>query len=397
MTKKRAAIFFGLIILILGISLIVIRLGQGYKIDWRKRIFKPSGLLSATSIPTGAKIFINNDLSSATNTTISLPPGNYLVEIKKDGYSSWKKILKIEKELVTKTDAYLFPTVPDLQALTFTGAHDPILSPNGTRVAYKVNGDDFEKNGIWILDLTDMPLGIAREPRLILQSAPRGRDFSQAEIEWSPDSKQLLVKLVQVKEENFLIDAGSTTLASQLVDVTANLNLIKRRWQEEEKIRQDQKLAKLPKELIEIFENKTQDLLFSPDETKILYTATASAMIEEDLIPPLPAASTQKQEREIRPDQIYVFDIKEDRNFWIMESSEDTNQSLSWFPTSKHLIYVRDDKVEAIEYDNTIRTTLYSGPFENAFAFPFPDGARLLILTTLGKDLPPNLYAVSLR
>lgn len=58
---------------------------------------------------------------------------------------------------------------------------------------------------------------------------------------------------------------------------------------------------------------------------------------------------------------------------------------------------IEEDRVEIVEYDGTNRTTIYSGPFENAFAFPFPNGTRLLILTTLGKDLPPNLYAVSLR
>lgn len=395
MTRTRFLIFFVIFIAILAVTGVVVRLAQGYKIDWRGGSLRPTGLLAATSVPDGAKVFIDGKLSSATNTTISLPPGIYEIEIKKDGYSSWMKILEVEKELVTKTDAYLFPTVPDLQALTFTGAADPILSPDGAKVAYKVGGKDYTKNGIWILDLTNLPLGISREPRLILKSAPGGRDFSQAEIEWSPDSKQLLVKFIQAKEENFLIDAGSETSASNLVDVTASLPLIKQRWQGEEEIRQAQKLAKLPEELLETIQNSTKNISFSLDETKILYTATASAELAEEYKSPVPAASKQKQERTIKPGQIYVYDIKEDRNFRIMEKSEEI--TLSWFPTTKHLIMVQDDKVEIIEYDGINRVTVYSGPFENAFAFPFPGGHRLLILTTLGKDLPPNLYAVSLR
>lgn len=356
---------------------------------------RPTGLLAATSVPDGAKVFIDGKLSSATNTTISLSPGIYEIEIKRDGYSSWMKILEIEKELVTKTDAYLFPSVPDLQGLTFTGATDPVLSPDGTKVVYKVEGSDYTKNGIWILDLTDLPLGISREPRLILQSAPRGRDFSQAELEWSPDSKQILIKLVQNEEENFLIDTGSETKATALVDVSTSLPLIKQRWLGEKEIRQTQKLAKLPKELKELLEKSTKEISFSLDETKILYTATASADLADEYRTPLPAASKQRQERSLKPGQIYVYDIKEDRNFRIMEATEKIH--VSWFPTGKHLILVQEDKVEVIEYDGINRVTVYSGPFENSFAFAFPGGARLLILTTLGKDLPPNLYAVSLR
>ena len=395
MTRTRTLIFFAIFIIILAVTVLVVRLAQGYRIDWRGGSWRPTGLLAATSVPDGAKVFIDGKLSSATNSTISLPPDIYEIEIKKDGYSSWIKILEIEKELVTKTDAYLFPTVPDFQALTFTGAADPILSPDGTKVAYKVKGSDYTKNGVWVLELTDLPLGISREPRLILQSAARGRDFSQAGLEWSPDSKQILVKLVQKEEENFLIDGGSETSATALVDVTTSLPLIKQRWFGEKEIRQAQKMAKLPEELVEIIENSTKGITFSLDETKILYTATASADLAEEYKPSLPAASKQKQERNIKPGQIYVYDIKEDRNFRMMESSDDLQPS--WFPTSKHLIQVKEDGVLIIEYDGVNRVVVYSGPFENAFAFPFPGGTRLLILTTLGKDLPPNLYAVSLR
>jgi len=395
MSRTRVLFFIAIFIIILAVTALVVRLAQGYRIDWRGGSWRPTGLLAATSVPDGAKVFIDGKLSSATNTTISLPPDIYEVEIKKDGYSSWIKLLEIEKELVTKTDAYLFPAVPDLQALTFTGAADPILSPDGTKVAYKVKGSDYTKNGIWVLELTDLPLGISREPRLILQSAARGRDFSQAGLEWSPDSKQILVKLVQKEEENFLIDGGSETNATALVDVTTSLPLIKQRWLGEKEIRQAQKMAKLPKELRETIEKNTKGISFSLEETKILYTATASADLAEEYKSPLPAASKQKQERSIKPGQIYVYDIKEDRNFRITEEKEGI--LVSWFPTAKHLIIVQDDKVEVVEYDGINQVTVYSGPFENSFAFPFPGGTRLLILTTLGKDLPPNLYAVSLR
>ena len=46
------------------------------------------------------------------------------------------------------------------------------------------------------------------------------------------------------------------------------------------------------------------DILFSPDENKVLYTAIAGANIPDNLIPSIPGSSTQKQEREIKEDEV---------------------------------------------------------------------------------------------
>ncbi len=394
MIGKRTLIFFAILLAIFGSTYLVIKLAKGYKLDFSQKTFRATGLLVATSIPDGGQIFVDGKLKSATNTTISLSPDTYEVEIKKDGFSPWKKTLKIEKELVVKTEAYLFPQVPDLKALTFTSAANPTLSPDETKVVYSVSKAEIGKNGLWVMDLSELPFGISREPRQILQSASGGRDFSKASFRWSTDSKQVLVTLKSGKtEENFLIDPNALNSATELIDVTSNLPTILKQWEKEEKTRREQKLKKLPVELLEIVQNSTKDVIFSLDETKILYTATASAQIKDNLIPQIPAASTQKQERTLKPGQTYVYDIKEDRNFWI--AGEETN--ISWFPTSRHLIQVEKEKITIMESDGTNRTVVYSGPYEFPFAFPFPAGNKILVLTALGKDSPQNLYAVSLR
>jgi hypothetical protein len=399
MKRGRLIFFFSSLAAILIVTFLVIKLAQGYRPDIDRKTLRPTGLLVATSLPDGAQLWLEGKLVSATNTTLNLSPDEYQVEIKKDGFSSWKKKLKIEKELVTKTDAYLFPTFPDLKALTFTGAASPLLSPDGQKVVFAVSGASPGKNGLWILDLADRPLGLSREPRQIVQSAPKGRDFAKSEYLWSPDSKQILVTLLK---ENFLLDSERLNPATDLIDVTDNLVGIKRRWQEEEKIRQDTKLSKLPPKLLEAINDRVADIQFAPDETKILYTATASASIPQGIIPPLPASNTQPESRSLEPGKIYVYDLKEDKNFLIGNYSPEA----SWFPTSKHIFLVQKDKqslmpggnkISIVEYDGTNLVDVYSGPFENSFAFPFPAGNRLLVLTSIGKDTPPNLYAISLR
>jgi len=393
-------IFLSLLIGISGVAYFLAKLASGYRPDFTTKTMRPTGLLVATSLPTQATIVVNNKtLSAKTTTTISLAPGTYEVEIKKDGFSSWKKNLLIEKELVAKTDAYLFPTYPNLNALTSTGASKPVISPDGKKVVFAVNNQD-EKNGLWVLDLVERPLGLTREAHQIIQSAPKGRDFAQGSYEWSADSKQVLVALTKniVKgkpiEENFLLDANNLNQTTNLIDVTDQLATIKKGWQNEQQIIQKAKLSKLPEELSQILTKSATDINFSADENKVLYTATASATIPEKLIPPLPGASNQPESRNLEAGKIYVYDIKEDRNFFINVPKE---TKIEWFPTSRHLFLVQQDKISLIEYDGTNLVDVYSGPFEDSFAFSFPSGDKILVLTSLSKDTPVNLYAITLR
>ena len=394
--KRRAIILPAFFILVLIGAFLVIRLAQGYRPDLSTRSLRPSGLLVATSVPDGAQIYLDGKLTSATNTTINLNPGEYEVEIKKEGYAPWKKTLTIKKELVTKADAYLFPTYPNLQSLTFTGAQNPILSPDGQKVVFAVSQSSLEKNGLWVLDLGDRLLGLPRDPRKIVASAPGGRDFSLAELTWSPDSKQILATLkLKVGAENILLDASQLNPANLLIDVTDRLATIQAGWQKDEQLKLDAQLAKLPQKLQKTLATTVKNIQFSDDETKILYTATASAQIPQDLIPALPSTSTQPENRNLEKGKIYVYDLKEDKNFFIIE--EDAKKKIAWFPTSKHLFLVQVGKITILEYDNTNWVDVYTGPFEEMYAYPFPAGNRILVLTSLSTDTPQNLYAISLR
>ncbi|MFH1840998.1 MAG: PEGA domain-containing protein [Candidatus Shapirobacteria bacterium] len=377
-------------------TFLVIKFAQGYRPDLTQKNLQlqATGLLVATSDPDGAQLWIDNKLKTATNNTINLPPGSYTAEIKKDGYSNWKKQLEIKKELVTQADAYLFTSFPDLKGMTFTGAEEPKLSPDGQRIAYRVTGTSTMNQGIWVLDLVDRPLGLNREPRQVLTDAA-------AEYRWTPDSKQLIVIR---NRETFLADASKPNPPQNLVNITLTLSSLEEQWQAEAKLKEEAKIIKLPEKLAEILQEKAAAVIFSPDETKVMYTATASAEIPENLLPQLPAASTQKQERKLEKGKIYVYDLKEDRNFYITNAPETSppnkpinNKEVLWFPTSKHIFIVQNDKISIGEYDGTNWLDVYTGPFVNSFAFPFPSGGRVVVLTSIGKDTPTNLYAIGLK
>lgn len=101
MTKIRVAIII-LTALVVGFGGILASFyARGLRFNWKTFKFSPTGILVIKSDPEAAQVFINAELKTATNATVSLAPGTYDVAVKKEGYLSWYKRLTIEKEVVT--------------------------------------------------------------------------------------------------------------------------------------------------------------------------------------------------------------------------------------------------------------------------------------------------------
>lgn len=429
--NRRLIITLGIGLFLVITTFIAIRFAKGYRFSLKDKKISGTGLLVANSFPKGAQVFINDKLTTATDDTLNLPPADYKIRIVKDGYIPWEKTLKLQNELVTQTNSQLFPAVPDLKALTGSGVLNLTPSPDGQKISYAVaSASASAKNGLWILELASSPLAIPREPRQIAQSTTIF-DFSVAQLIWSPNSKQILAKTAT---DSVLLDAERLNDPQSFKDTTARLSLIIKEWEEELDLKKKRQWEKLPEVMQTILQNYSTNIYFSPDEEKVLYTATASSQIKEDLIPSLPASNTQTEERSLSPGKIYVYDRKEDKNFYLTDFVNQVSptpkpkkklttqeeealsltarlqaiqnqysplatQAIQWFPTSAHLILTEPGKIIITEYDSTNRATVYAGPFENSFVYPWPDGSKLLILASLNPEssLSPNLYAINLK
>jgi len=385
--KKFLAPFLLMTILALA-TLVVIAFGRGYRFDFGKKRLSPNGLLVATSNPDGAQIWLEGNLKSATNTTLTLPPGWYQVRLVKEGYLPWEKKLRIQGEVVSKTEALLFPSTPNLTPLTTTGVIAPTLSPDGTKIVYAVPPTN-PKAGLWVLNLASPPLGFRQEPQLLAKTTT-AIDYSLATFFWSPDSKQILVAI----GANYYLVGLNGNSQPLFLDKQDLENLLKT-WREAEKEKEEEKLTALPEDFVKIATESGKILALSPDETKILYQATASATLPQLLISPPIATNPTQEKRTLAPGTIYVYDIKEDKNYEITNSQLPIT-NYSWFPSSRHLIEVTSDKISILEYDGTNKVTIYNGPFEK-FVAAAPGGGKLLILTSYNRPGQANLYSLNLR
>lgn len=394
--KKSLSIIIFVILLIISGTIAISFFARGYQISTKGKVsFLATGIISATSKPKAASVYIDDRLITATDDTINLPPDNYTIKIVKDGYLPWQKNIQIKKEIVYQTDTQLFRSAPDLKPVTLTGAINPAVSPDGSLVIFSVASASAAKdNGLYLLELSDNPIFLAKNLAKQLSSNLPQLDWSKFTFTFSPNSKQILAKNI-INNINYLIDLNTNTDYKNLYDVTAKLTLIKEEWDLQEQQIIKSKLAVLPPELQSfISTNSAKNIIFNSDETKVLYLTQNDGDLKKDIINPPPAQSTQIQSRNIKKDNYYVYDLKDDTNFFI--GPKDL-YNLNWLANSNNLIYIEDQKIQTIEYDSTNKQTLFAGNFNKDAVYPWLDGNKIITLTAPYSNAQENLYSISIR
>ncbi|HNQ16562.1 MAG TPA: PEGA domain-containing protein [Candidatus Woesebacteria bacterium] len=435
---------FSALVIVVGTYMAIRYAKGGFRVT-DSGISQETGLLSVSSLPTGAEVYINEKLVTATSDTLYLDPDQYEVAIRKDGYTEWKKIITLEKEVVSQANALLFPSAPSLTPLTFTGIENLSPSPDGQKILfYSASNSAQKKNGLYVLELSDNSLSLQRGARQISQDSST-IDLATAKFIWSPDSTQIIVF---GSNREVLLDVSRLNDLDALSDISFRRKQLLSDWEDEMALREQQFLGKFPPAIIKIATSSATNVFFSPDKKRLLYTATESATLDPNLIPALPGANSQPEERQLQAGGIYIYDREEDKNFRVgtqqdktvfpaksllstlFEQNQATPNTIAttsarrsleasssseladlyrnyhsslfadtyqWFPDSKHIFSAEDSRIVIKEYDNTNAVTVYSGPFFQNFIYPWPDGSRLLIATHFNPETPNNLYAIELR
>lgn len=459
-STKTLLIFLATLVFILGGTYAMIRYAQGYR-PTKTGTIRGTGLLSANSFPTAAEVYINGKLTTATDNTLNLNPGEYEIEIKKDGYHNWYKKMQITEELVTETNAQLFPTSPSLEPLTYTGATLPVPAPDGTKLAFTVaSSSAVAKNGLYVQDLSSSPILINKTARQIARTES-GYDYTTSTYTWSPNGSEILVSFES--GAHILLNANQFNDLSTLKDVTVRLPQILSQWELELAREERVQLLLLPDFMANIATMSATNLYFSPDNKRLLYQATADTEIPTGLVQELPSSSTQTETRSLKTGDWYVYDLKEDKNFLIVQATapsptptpnpkeEPTSpeftpskftllpnfgtpipaelisspsafhklqdnvlitqsiklfnaqyspifvDSIQWYPNSAHLIITTDQGIDIVEYDGTNRVTIYGGPMDKSIVYPWPDGSKIITRIAFSEGTLPNLYTIKLK
>lgn len=417
-STMRLLIFLATFCFISGGTYLMIRYAQGYR-PTKAGTIKGTGLLSANSFPTAAEVYINGKLTTATDNTLNLDPNSYDVEIKKDGYHTWSKKLQITAELVTETNAQLFPTSPSLEPLTYTGALQAIPSPDGTKLAFTVaSASAVAKNGLYVQDLSVSPISLNKTARQIARTETN-YDYTTSSYTWSPNGSEVLVAFKS--GAHILLDATRFNDLADLKDVTVRLPQILSEWELELAREERTQLLKLPDFMATIATESATNIYFSPDNKRLLYQATKDIELPSGRVEALPSSSTQLETRQVKTGSWYVYDIKEDKNFQLSEGllpspTPDSTPKKSVKSAKKVVapepvftpskIVLRDNFTEALpaelisspsafhKLQNNTSTlesiTLFNAQYSPIFVGQiqwYPDSTHLILTTENGIDL----------
>lgn len=387
--NSRVFLFFTTLFFLTAASGLVFLWAQGYSLDRTSGKLEKTGMVLTKSEPDGAKIIVDEILTSATNATLAnLKPGVHKIRLEKEGFVAWEKAVTVKEQMVTEISAVLIPLTPKLLPLTSNGANHPALSSDGSRIAFF---NQKEKTpGIWLLPLSGRSLLNLTQssPKLLLADSSPSPIFSTGlALKWSPDDSELLAQIN--RQGYYLID--TTQIPSNHFNATASAEPAETRWSESETESRKSLLDKSPISSETLAAALSPQTLWAQNGKRFLYQKETADLIEYrvyDLSDPLPVGGYN--------------------DYQTLRVEKEIGLKVSWYSDSNHLLLFscqktdsgtecREGTIEIVEINGENRTQIYKGVVYSDQVFPTPDGSQLIILTSFNPEGDPNLYAISLR
>jgi len=355
---------------------------KGYRVDFKKKTIEPTGIIAVSSFPKASSVYLNGKLVGATDINLNLKPGKWLVEVKKDGYTSWQKEVNLKEGVVISLNARLFPKNPSLKPLTSIGVAKAVRIDNLDKVLLFVQkGKDTD--GVYLFEKSKNPIASKEKPKKLFYFSR----YSSGKVEveslipiFSPDFRQFILEF---NKKQYLFSLNPEK--EEVLEVTSSYDQLIAAWKKEEQERKLDILKSFPRDFEKIASSSFEIISFSPDETKLLYRPKRSFELPMFLSRPLSGSNPTPQARDLKKGKLYVYDRKEDRNYLI--NFQMKTEPL-WYIDSKRLIFIKDSSIVVVDYDGKNERTVYSGPFEKDFLVVTSDG-NLLILLNLNKKLNP--------
>lgn len=188
MTKRsRTLLFFTLCFLFFTITPSLIFYSLGYAVDFEKKKIVQTGAIFISTEPGEVNVLMSGKQKGKTGIIFkklfkkNILPKTYTIELKKDGYHSWKKNLEIKEKLTTEIrNIFLFQENPQKQLVLEKKIKEYYPSPDNKKIAYLTS-----ENQINILNFEN------KNDKLIFSSEKLDK---LTKLSWSENSKNIYFK-----------------------------------------------------------------------------------------------------------------------------------------------------------------------------------------------------------
>lgn len=209
--RTRSILFVVMAVVFLVVAPLTVLYSLGWRIDFNAKKIIKVGLFYFQIVPRSSQVYVNDKLEGKTNflfTSVAvenLLPGKYNVEIKKDGFWSWKKSLEIKEKQATEIkNVVLITQSPNFSVLT-KGGNDFYLTPDGKNIVINETPESppttvpgRTPTESWALKLFEIKNNV--KSRLVGEkdiSVNKKGANTLENLKFSPDSKTLFLKIAQ--------------------------------------------------------------------------------------------------------------------------------------------------------------------------------------------------------
>lgn len=190
----------------------------GYRYNFKKAEIERTGALVLDSDPANAEVWIKGKKSKyQTEARINnLKPGEYDIELRKNGYFPWRKKFNIRgQETAFAENIYLFPDQPATKILS-SKIKDFSFSPQGGYAVY-IHAD-FNQDYLYLFNLQNA------DSALIFND---NKKITDLKIDWSTDDRHLLLR---INGQTVIINSNKPTKKTILTEQAEKYAFQNYRW-----------------------------------------------------------------------------------------------------------------------------------------------------------------------
>jgi len=205
------------IALLLG-TVVLLYQAYGYSIDRNGRVIQ-NGFVFMSSLPGGADIYVNGVRKDVTNTRLQLPAGGYAIELRQDGYRTWKRAITVDGGVVERFDyPFLFPTkLVTTTAKQYAAAPTLVTQSPDRRwlLVQSTPQDQFDLYDLNAVKPVPKPLVLPAD------ALTTGTTTDWKAVEWAADNRHLVLRRAYQKDgqpaqQYVLMDRQDPTLSQNL-------------------------------------------------------------------------------------------------------------------------------------------------------------------------------------
>lgn len=205
-------------------SLILLFQSYGYDLDRRTGRVIQNGLVFVSSHPVSTALYVNGQYKAQTSARLSIPSGNYTIELKQTGYRTWKRTFTLQggdieqliypllfpQKLVT-SDVQLYGSSPPLSTES-PDRHWIMIEEPGSETTFDVFDANNPQQVSTTITLPDGLLSASTEPQ------------SLSLVEWSTDNRHVLLKHTYGTQTEYIMVDRQTPADSFNVNKLFNIS-----------------------------------------------------------------------------------------------------------------------------------------------------------------------------